>query len=114
MRSAHLGFALIVVLGSPACTEDSTSGEPDPVTPDGGPPVGLEAGPHPDAGAPPDVATPVDHGAVDCPGGVRPPIADCFRGDAFAECGGTGEYRLGCEPHGGCLWFVGGCVAAEY
>ena len=52
---------------------------------------------------------------ADCADGVRPEIADCFVGRDFAECGGTGDYRLGCQPDTGkCRWFVGGCVANGY
>lgn len=46
----------------------------------------------------------------ECPGD-RPTIADCYVGEFFADCGGTGaEPVLGCDGQGSCLWFTGGCA----
>lgn len=51
-----------------------------------------------------------------CPG--APTLEDCFRGIAFADCGGDGEPVIGCgvegNAFGGCLWFTGGCVADDF
>jgi hypothetical protein len=48
-----------------------------------------------------------------CPG-ATPTLENCFRGIAFADCGGDDEPVLGCgvegSSYGGCLWFTGGCV----
>jgi hypothetical protein len=51
--------------------------------------------------------------------GVRcemlPPLSECFRGAAFAECGGSGEPTLYCDPAGlHCMWFEGACAAIEF
>src|SRR5258706_6454333 len=47
---------------------------------------------------------------TECPG-ERPAIADCYVGEFFADCGGTGnEPVLGCNDQGSCLWFTGGCA----
>lgn len=63
-------------------------------------------------GEPPDDAGDAD--PIEC----EPlPIADCFRGLAFADCGGGGPPTVGCGVVGGrygCLWFEGGCLPAEY
>jgi hypothetical protein len=49
-----------------------------------------------------------------CPG-ERPAIADCYVGEFFADCGGTGdEPVLGCDDQGRCLWFTGGCAPDGY
>lgn len=46
----------------------------------------------------------------ECPG-ERPTIADCYVGEFFADCGGTGdEPVLGCNDQGRCWWFTGGCA----
>lgn len=56
-------------------------------------------------------------GATACPG-ATPALDGCFRGIAFADCGGDGEPIVGCgvegSPFGGCLWFTGGCVAEGF
>ena len=50
----------------------------------------------------------------ECPG-ERPAIADCYVGEFFADCGGTGEAPvLGCNEQGSCLWFTGGCAPEGY
>ena len=50
----------------------------------------------------------------ECPGD-RPTIADCYVGEFFADCGGTGdEPVLGCNDQAGCLWFTGGCAPEGY
>lgn len=44
-------------------------------------------------------------------------IVECFRGLAFADCGGDGAPVVGCgvvEGRYRCLWFTGGCRAEEY
>ncbi|MFW5920798.1 MAG: hypothetical protein ACOCUS_03070 [Polyangiales bacterium] len=46
-------------------------------------------------------------------GGNGPPLQECFRGRWFADCGGSGVARLGCDDEQ-CLWFTGGRVAAGY
>lgn len=55
-----------------------------------------------------------------CPG-AKPALEDCFRGIAFADCGGDGDPVLACVGEScsdelgctcgfcGCLWFTGGC-----
>ena len=48
-----------------------------------------------------------------CPGD-QPALEECFVGDFFAECGGTGEDRLACSDTDDCRWFTGGCIAQGY
>lgn len=48
-----------------------------------------------------------------------PPLAECFAGAAFADCGGDGAPVVGCasDPGGDvgrCVWFTGGCVAQGF
>lgn len=59
---------------------------------------------------------PVDaESSSSCPDGVRPALDDCAHGSSFAECGGAGAPRFGCdELYGSCLWFTGGCVATGF
>lgn len=45
--------------------------------------------------------------------GARPALGDCFVGEFFAECGGTGTPTFACTGSD-CRWFVDGCVAAGY
>jgi hypothetical protein len=50
-----------------------------------------------------------------CPAEV-PALEACFRGAAFAECGGDGKPTVGCRPAdvdsaGECIWFTGGYLA---
>lgn len=48
-------------------------------------------------------------------GGPPPPLDECVRGHAWAECGamlGDGP-RLGCHA-AACLWFAGGCIAEGF
>jgi hypothetical protein len=50
--------------------------------------------------------------ALHCPG--EPPLlADCFSGNYFAECGGTGGPLFACAvgEYDGCRWFTDGCVS---
>ncbi len=47
---------------------------------------------------------------ADCTGAARS-LADCFIGDYYAECGGSGPPRFGCMPDASqCMWFTGGCA----
>src|SRR5262245_7773616 len=54
---------------------------------------------------------------LSCPA-ERPSLDDCFVGDAFADCGGTGDAPiLACRMLSDwreCRWFAGGCVATGY
>ena len=45
---------------------------------------------------------------------TAPALGECYVGDVFADCGGTGEAVLACPEEGDCLWFDGGCVASGF
>jgi hypothetical protein len=69
-----------------------------------------------DAAPVPADAAPADAAPPACPAPRR--IRECFRGLAFADCGGDGDAvrfcRSGPDHDPECLWFTGGCPAAEY
>jgi hypothetical protein len=47
-------------------------------------------------------------------GNGRPQLSECFNGGMFSDCGGNGSPRLGCDDHGVCRWFSGGCAAVDF
>jgi hypothetical protein len=50
---------------------------------------------------------------TNCPGEQQPSIADCYVGEFFADCGGSGPPRLACNDQQ-CLWFAADCGPAGF
>lgn len=65
----------------------------------------------------PDNGAPKDATAATCEL-PPPPLSSCFRGLAFADCGGDKGPTVFCDGSqvdgSKCLWFVGGCAAAGF